>query len=136
MINPKPLKRLDEVENKNKEEYKKLGEKLDQKEKLIEEKTAAGSWSKRKIKREKEKLEDKRLELKKEKKKFEAEIDKEKEKIDEIKKEYRGKFAEKVVSRQEELEPSKFKLIMLVPLYVMMIFGIVLSLIAIIRAIS
>ncbi len=131
----KELERLDEVENKKKEEYKKLDQELDQKEKLIEEKIAAGSWSKRKIKREKEKLEDRRLELKKEKKKFETEVDKEKEKIDEIKKEYRGKFAERVIHRQEEQEPRKFKLIMLVPLYVMMILGIVLSLFTIIRAI-
>ena len=59
---------------------------------------------------------------------------KEKQEIKDKKSEIRGKFGEKMVQKQEDLDPKRFKLIMLVPIYFMMVLGIVLSLISIVRA--
>jgi len=130
-------KKLDELERKEKREHKRIKsieKEISKKEAVIKEKRESGSWSERKIRREEERIEKQIRELKQEEVNIDNHYSKEKEEIKDKKSEIRGKFGEKMVRKQEEMDPKRFKLIMLVPIYFMMILGIILSLISIIRA--
>ncbi|GAI01696.1 unnamed protein product, partial [marine sediment metagenome] len=98
------------------------------------EKRESGSWSDRKISREEDRIEKQIRELKQEEMNVDEHYSKEKQEIKDKKSKIRGKFGEKMVQKQEDLDPKRFKLIMLVPIYFMMVLGIVLSLISIVRA--
>ena len=131
-------KKLDELERKEKREHKRIKsieKEISKKEAVIKEKRESGSWSERKINREEERIEKQIRELKQEEINVDDYYSKEKQEIKDKKSEIRGKFGEKMVRKQEEMDPKRFKLIMLVPIYFMMILGIILSLISIIRAI-
>ncbi|MHA1586850.1 MAG: hypothetical protein ACTSUW_05865 [Candidatus Heimdallarchaeota archaeon] len=130
-------KQLDGLERKEKREHnriKSIEKEISKKEAIIKEKRESGSWSDRKISREEERIEKQIRELKQEERNIDDHYSKEKQEIKDKKSEIRGKFGEKMIQKQEELDPKRFKLIMLVPIYFMMILGIILSLISIIRA--
>jgi len=126
------------IEEKERKEIKKVREELIKVEKKEEEillKEESGKWSQRKIRREKVRNENKRAELEEDRNDIEDNYSKEKKKIKDKQKQYRGKITEKVITKQESLDPRKFKLIMLLPIYVMMIVGIILTLIGFINPI-
>ncbi|MBK5114798.1 MAG: hypothetical protein KGD59_07180 [Candidatus Heimdallarchaeota archaeon] len=129
--------KLNELERKEKREHnriKSIEKEISKKEAVLKEKREAGSWSERKIRREEERIEKEVRELKQEEMNIDDYYSKEKQEINDKKSKIRGKFGEKMVQKQEEMDPKRFKLIMLVPIYFMMILGIILSLISIIRA--
>jgi hypothetical protein len=80
-------------------------------------------------------LERKLNKLRKDEEKLRDGYEKEKDRCRKEMKKYRGKISERIITKQEELEPTKFKFIMLAPLYFMLILGIVLTLIGIINPI-
>ncbi|GAG09590.1 unnamed protein product, partial [marine sediment metagenome] len=130
--------KLDYIEAEEREVHNKLDRKLSElenKEQKSQQKYEQGKWSDRKIRREMDKIVKKKKELNNEVAKNEKHYSQEKENIRKQLKEYRGKFSDKILTKQEELEPNRFKLIMLVPIYVMTILGIVLTLIGMINPI-
>ncbi len=136
------LEKLDEyleiLDRKEKGEIEKLKEKLaeiERKESICLEKYEKGKLSERKTRREMGKITKNKKEIEKEEIKCKEQFKEEKEKIIKKQKEFRGKFGERIISRQEEIEPIKFKLIMLVPIYVITIVGLVLTIIALINPI-
>ncbi|HUU76984.1 MAG TPA: hypothetical protein VMX55_01475 [candidate division Zixibacteria bacterium] len=129
---------LDELElrEKNvKNDYDKLEKKLNTQYKKLNERETQGFLAKRRASKQLKNVEKKKRELKNEREKFDNEMNEEKEKLRAKLKRYRGRLEEKVVKKQEEMDPKRFKLILLVPIYVMMIIGIVLSVFFIIKAI-
>jgi hypothetical protein len=138
----KELQKLDEyldiLDIKEKKEHDKISSKLEefeQKEKNCLQKNEQGKWSDRKARREMSKIIKSKKNLEEEKTKCKKKFGEDKEKIQKKQKEYRGRFGEKVITRQEELEPIRFKLIMLVPIYVITILGLVLTIIGLINPI-
>ena len=131
----KDLKKLEAQEKKEKANFEKEKKLIEKKKKEIEEKQETGRWRKRKIKRELDKVQKKERELKKDQEDFEKELEKEIKDLKEKTKQYRGKLSEKVITTQEEMDPRRFKLIMLVPIYFMIVLGIVLTLIGLINPI-
>ncbi len=123
---------LEKKEEKEEREIKKKEKEAEKKEKQIREKKESGKWKGRKLRRVEGKLEKLKTEIVDDKKSLEEHITKEKDELKGLQKEYRGKMSEKIITRQEDLEPKRFKLIMLVPLYVMLIFGLVLAVFGII----
>jgi hypothetical protein len=126
------------IEQKENEEIKKAKVKLEgviKKEEEISQKEESGRWLNRKIKREQAKIKKKRLELEKECMEIKEKYSKEKKKLKEKQKQYRGIISEKIIAKQERLDQRKFKLIMLLPIYIMMIVGIVVTLIGFINPI-
>ncbi|NHJ32333.1 MAG: hypothetical protein FK732_05690 [Asgard group archaeon] len=131
-------KEHEKIEDEERKETKKIKEelaKIDKKEEELSRKEESGRWSERKIKREKARNKKKRIELEEDRKEIEDNYSKEKKKLKEKQKQYRGKITEKVITKQEELDPRQFKLIMLLPIYIMMAIGIVLTLIGFISPI-
>ncbi|NHJ04352.1 MAG: hypothetical protein EAX90_05985 [Candidatus Heimdallarchaeota archaeon] len=131
-------KSLEELENREKNaknDYNKLEKKLNIQYKKLSEKEAQGFFSKRRTNKQIKNVEKKKKELNNEREKFDSEMNEKKENLKEKLKRYRGRLEEKVVKKQEEMDPKRFKLIMLVPIYVMMIIGVVLSIFFIIKAI-
>ena len=131
----KDLKKLEAQEKKEKANFEKEKKLIEKKKKEIEEKQETGRWRKRKIKRELDKVQKKERELKKDQEDFEKELEKEIKDLKEKTKQYRGRLSEKVITTQEEMDPRRFKLIMLVPIYFMIVLGIVLTLIGLINPI-
>ncbi|NHJ86461.1 MAG: hypothetical protein FK734_13435 [Asgard group archaeon] len=131
------LHKLENIVKQKKKEYKILEQENEKKRKHLEERkaTTTNRFFLIRIKREIERNTAEKEALFKEKKKFEIDCEKEKKKIIERKGQYRRRMEEKIITKQESIDPHKFKLIMLVPLYVMMIVGIALSLFSIIKAI-
>jgi len=129
------LKQIEDYVKREKEELGKKEKKLSQKELQIATKKETGKWSEWKIRREEKKLRKEKAKLAKEQKELEEKFAERKEKIKKKLKEYRGKLSEKIITKQEQIEPHKFKLIMLVPIYVMLVVGIVLALIGLINPI-
>ena len=128
--------RLEEL-NLKEEKQKKIFEEKERKliethQLLNDEKTtiSAGEKDKEQIKfaKEKEKLE-------KEKKEFHQEILKEKDDLQKEIAKHRSKLEEKIVETQEEMYPQRFKLIMIIPIYLMAIAGVLLTVAVIIKAI-
>ncbi len=131
----KEIDKLESKEKKEMQEFNKKEKKLSKKKKEIKDKQESGKWNEKKTKKELSKLEKKEKELKEDQEEFSEELSKEKKKLKEIQKQYRGKLSEKVITTQEDIDPRRFKLIMLVPIYIMIILGIVLTLIGLINPI-
>ncbi len=131
----KEIDKLEAKEEKEKREINKKEKQLNKKKKEIKHKQEIGKWNEKKAKKELAKLEKKEKELKEDQEEFSEELSKEKKKLKEKQKQYRGKLSEKVVTTQEDIDPRRFKLIMLVPIYVMIVVGIVLTLIGLINPI-
>ncbi|NHK30018.1 MAG: hypothetical protein FK730_01615 [Asgard group archaeon] len=136
------LERLEEyseiLDKKERTEFKKLLEKsaeIERREKMCLQKYEHGKLSDRKARREMGKISKNKKEIEKEQINCKEKFKEEKEKFREKQKEFRGKFSEKIISREEKLEPIKFKLIMLIPIYVITIVGLVLTIIALINPI-
>ena len=129
---------LHELNYNKKKDYKKLRKRfsvLENKEKVITEKIISGRWSERKVERVGLKVEKEREECNARKKELDEFYSTKKEEITKEQNGYRGKISDLIVSRQEELDPNKFKLIMLVPIYVMLVLGIILTIIGLINPI-
>ena len=126
------IQKLEKKEEKEEREIEKKEKEAEKKEKQIKENKESGKWKRRKLRREEGKLEILKTEIIDDKKSLEEHVTKEKDELKRLQKEYRGKMSEKIITRQEDLEPRRFKLIMLVPLYVMLIFGLVLAVFGII----
>jgi hypothetical protein len=130
---------LEEIEGEEKSVNKKIDFRLDNakdRKQFCQDKIDQGKWFTRKANREMRKAEKKIHDLEKDKQDCKTKYKKEKDKIKKQMKEYRSKFSDKVLTRQEELEPTKFKLIMLIPIYVITIVGIILSIIGLINPIK
>ncbi|MHA1124247.1 MAG: hypothetical protein ACTSSB_04745 [Candidatus Heimdallarchaeota archaeon] len=128
----KTIQELEEKEDKENQKIKKKEKEADKKEKAILENKESGKWKGRKLRREEGRLDKLQVEIADDKKSIEEHITKEKNELKELQKQYRGKFSEKIISRQEDLEPRRFKLIMLVPLYVMLVIGLGLAIFSIV----
>lgn len=131
----KEIDKLEAKEKKEKKNFNKKEKQLNKKKKELEQRQETGRWKKRKAKKELAKLEKKAKELKNDQEEFEEELEKEKKKLKQKQKQYRGKLSEKVIITQEDIDPRRFKLIMLVPIYIMIVVGIVLTLIGFINPI-
>ncbi len=131
----KEIDKLEAKEKKEKQEFSKKEKQLNKKKKEIEDKLETGKWNEKKAKKEYAKLEKKEKELKEDQEEFSEELSKEEKKLKEKQKQYRGKLSEKVITTQEDIDPRRFKLIMLVPIYIMIIVGIVLTIIGLINPI-
>ncbi len=131
----KEIDKLEAKEEKEKKEFNKKEKQLNKKKKEIKHKQETGKWNEKKVKKELAKLEKKDKELKDDQEEFSEELSKEKKKLKEKQKQYRGKISEKVITTQEDIDPRRFKLIMLVPIYIMIIVGIVLTIIGLINPI-
>ncbi|MHA1212461.1 MAG: hypothetical protein ACTSSH_08375 [Candidatus Heimdallarchaeota archaeon] len=131
-------KKHDNIESNEKREmkkYDKLLNNLKDEEKKAETKFELGKWSQRKYNRVKKKLEDRKKNINKDKANAEDNFQHDLDEIKEKQKEYRGRVSEKIITKQEGLDPAKFKLIMLVPIYVMLVLGLILSAISFINPI-
>ncbi|MHA1761677.1 MAG: hypothetical protein ACTSXA_13775 [Candidatus Heimdallarchaeota archaeon] len=123
---------LEKKEEKEEREIEKKEKEAEKKENQIREKKESGKWKGRKLKREEGKLEKLKVEIVDDKESLEEHVTKEKDELKGLQKQYRGKMSEKIITRQEDLEPRRFKLIMLVPLYFMLVLGLGLALFSII----
>ena len=131
----KTLKDLEKRKEAGKKDYKNLESKLETQYENLKQREEGGFFAKRRVKKQLKDVEKKKIDLQKERKEFLDEIEKEEEELKAKMKRYRGKIAEKVLQKQEEMDPKRFKLVMLVPIYVMMAIGIILSVFFIIKAI-
>ncbi|NHJ46771.1 MAG: hypothetical protein FK733_03185 [Asgard group archaeon] len=130
--------KLEKIEDKEKKEIRNLANKIEELEKKENENQQRHDLEKlsdRKFRREMDKVNKKKIEITNEITKCENNYSEEKDAIRSKLKGYRGKFSEKIIAKQEDLELSKFKLIMLVPIYVMTILGVVLSIVGMINPI-
>ncbi|MHA1211845.1 MAG: hypothetical protein ACTSSH_05225, partial [Candidatus Heimdallarchaeota archaeon] len=131
-------KKHDKIESEEKREmkkYDKLLNNLKGEEKKAETKFELGKWSQRKYNRVKKKLEGRKKDINKDKANAEDNFQQDLDEIKGKQKEYRGRVSEKIITKQEGLDPAKFKLIMLVPIYVMLALGLILSAISFINPI-
>ena len=126
------IQELEKKEEKENSKIEKKQKEADKKEKQISEKKETGNWNQRKLRREESRLEKMRYEIAEDEESIEEHITKEKNELKVKQKQYRGKLSEKIFTKQEDLDPNRFKLIMLVPLYFMLVLGLVLALIGII----
>ncbi|MBN1330409.1 MAG: hypothetical protein JXA54_13125 [Candidatus Heimdallarchaeota archaeon] len=131
-------RKLDDLEaqdKKSKEKIERETEALNNKQIILDEKIAAKKGFSLLNKRDQRNINKRRKELENEKEKLTELFTKQKETIKAILKEYRKKLSDLVINKQEKLAPRKFKMIMLVPIYIMMVLGIILTLIALINPI-
>jgi hypothetical protein len=128
----KTIKKLEDKEEKECKEIDKKEQKAKEKEEEIDNKKESGKLKGWRLRREEEKLKKLLMEIKDCKLSLEEQITNEKNELKELQKQYRGKMSHKIITKQEDLEPRRFKLIMLVPLYVMLIIGLGLALYSII----
>ena len=131
----KTIKELEKRKEVGKKDYKNLETRLNTQYENLKQKEEGGFFSKRRVKKQLKDIEKKRIELEKERQDFFGKIEKEEDELKAKMKRYRGKMAERVLQKQEEMDPKRFKLVMLVPIYFMMALGIVLSVFFIIKAI-
>jgi len=129
------LKQIEAYEKREQTELAQREEKLAKKMEELATKKESGRWSGWKLKRETKKVAKEKAKIEKEKKELEGKFKVRKEKIKKKLKEYRGKLSEKIITKQEQIEPHKFKLIMLIPIYIMLGLGIILALIGLINPI-
>jgi len=129
-------RRLVELDNKE-EKQKKI---FEEKERNLEKEYSLANkedsfLSVEKKENELKNILNKKEKLEKEKKEFHQEISKKKEELQEEIKKYRGKLEEKIVETHEKMYPERFKLIMIIPIYIMFIGGILLTILIIIKTI-
>jgi hypothetical protein len=132
------VRKLAEIEKKEKRETKeiqKINEEVIFQEKYLEKKIEEGEYSRFKIWREKRKIEKKQEEIDKRMKELKEEVEKVCKECEEKLNGRRSKIEEKVLKKQEEMDPKRFKLILIIPLYVMTAIGIFIALWAIISSI-
>lgn len=138
----KDLKKIDEKCKKLEEQikerevtFKKKLKELDDQELNLNRQIKNGELvNKRKIRKVRNKINGERKKLEKEYKDYCKKNEEERKNLLEQKKEYRGKREEELLKKQEE-NPTLFKLILIVPLYVMTAVGIFLSIWAIVQTI-
>ncbi|HUT81666.1 MAG TPA: hypothetical protein VMZ29_10740 [Candidatus Bathyarchaeia archaeon] len=131
-------KKLADLESDDKNAIEKIDKEtlvLDKRQLTLDEKLASKKGFSWLNSREQRYINKRQKELEKNKVKLAEIYEKEKKTIKSLLKEYRGKLTDLVINKQEKLAPRKFKLIMLLPLYVMLIVGLVLTLIALINPI-
>ncbi|NPE08462.1 MAG: hypothetical protein GNW80_09310 [Asgard group archaeon] len=129
----KELEKLKLKEEKQKRIFEEKESKLEDNHQLLnDEKSSLSSEQKeielRKNANEKEKL-------LKEKKEFQQEIQNKKEDLQKEIDKHRSKFEERIIDTQEEIYPQRFKLIMIIPIYLMTIVGVLLTIAVIVKAI-
>lgn len=127
------LKELDSKEEKQKKVFEDKEKKLKDAHQLLDEETSSIST----VQKEKEltKLASEKEKLEIEKKEFQQKIQMKKENLQKDTAKHRSKFEEKMVETQEEMYPQRFKLIMIIPIYLMTVAGVFLTVLVIIKAI-